>query len=175
MILIYYILQYLPVTRFIPIKNLKSSCTALVPYGTVGSTTLIGLNNYVRNATPFPNKVISQLVGHLLGDGSIQFSRTSITPYFIFTQTQKRFSYIWFVFQQLSHYCGRYPLLNVSTRKGNSYCFINVVTRSDPKLLTLFNLFYNVKNGRAVKTINYELLPYLDEIALAYWAMDDGA
>lgn len=164
-----------PITKLISVKILNSNTTDLVPYGIVGSSTLIGLNNYVRNATPFPNKVISQLVGHLLGDGSIQFSKTSITPYFIFTQTQKRFSYVWFVFQQLSHYCGRYPLLNISTRKGNTYSSINVVTRSYPKMLIFFNLFYEIKKDKAVKTINYELLPYLDDIALAYWSMDDGA
>jgi LAGLIDADG DNA endonuclease family/Cytochrome C oxidase subunit II, transmembrane domain len=168
-------LNVAPVTKSVSVKNLKSSSTDLVPYGTVGSTTLIRFNNYVRNATPFPIQVISQLVGHLLGDGSIQFSKTSTTPYFIFTQTQKRFKYVWFVYQQLSHYCGRYPLLGVSSRKGNSYYFISVVTRSYSKLLTLFNLFYEVKNGKVVKRINYELLPYLDEIALAYWSMDDGA
>lgn len=173
--MIYYILLWRPVTKSISIKNLKSNSTDLVPYGIVGSSTLIRLNNYVRNATPFPSQVISQLVGHLLGDGSIQFSKTSITPYFIFTQTLKRFNYVWFVFQQLSHYCGRYPLLGVSPRKGNNYYFISVVTRSYSKLLTLFNLFYEVKNGKVMKIINYELLPYLDEIALAYWSMDDGA
>jgi len=42
-------------------------------------------------------------------------------------------------------------------------------------MLTLFNLFYEVRNGKVVKRINYDLLSYLDEIALAYWSMDDGA
>jgi hypothetical protein len=36
-------------------------------------------------------------------------------------------------------------------------------------------LFYKLTNGKAIKTINYELLPYLNSIALSYWAMDDGA
>lgn len=107
-------------------------------------------------------------MGHLLRDGSIQFSKTSITPYFIFTQTQKRFEYVWFVFQNLSHYCGRFPLLNVSKRKGNIHCFFNVATRSYPTLLTYYQLFYKIREGKAVKTINYDLLPYLDDIAVAF-------
>ena len=49
------------------------------------------------------------------------------------------------------------------------------MTRSYPKLLILFHLFYTTRNGKKIKTINNELLIYLDDIALAYWAMDDGA
>jgi hypothetical protein len=55
------------------------------------------------------------------------------------------------------------------------FVFLNVVTRSNPKLLILFHLFYTTRNGNKIKTKNNELLIYLDEIALAYWAIDDGA
>lgn len=47
------------------------------------------------------------------------------------------------------------------------------MTRNYPKMLIFFDLFYTVKNKKAVKTINYD--PYLNEIALAYWAKVDGA
>jgi hypothetical protein len=43
-------------------------------------------NKYSINSTFFPKNIISQLIGHLLGDGSIIFSKTSINPYFVFTQ-----------------------------------------------------------------------------------------
>ena len=49
------------------------------------------------------------------------------------------------------------------------------MTRSYPKLLILFHLFYTTRNGNKIKTINNELLIYLDDIALAYWTMVDGA
>jgi hypothetical protein len=49
------------------------------------------------------------------------------------------------------------------------------VPRSNPKLLILLHLFYTTRNGTKIKTINNELLIYLDDIALASWAMDDGA
>ena len=107
----------------IPVKQLSSKCTALVPLGLTGSTVGINYNRHVRSLTAFPSAIISQLVGHLLGDGALVMSRTSITPAFIFTQTVKRFDYAWFVFQQLIHYCVRYPSLNVSTRHGVKYPF----------------------------------------------------
>ena len=111
----------------------------------------------------------------MLGDGSLSLSRTSVTPYFIFTQTVKRFDYAWFVFQNLIHYCVRYPILNVSTRYGVKHPFMQVSTRSYPIMLTLYDLFYPLVEGVRVKAITINLLTYLDEIALAYWAMDDGA
>jgi hypothetical protein len=49
------------------------------------------------------------------------------------------------------------------------------VTRSYKNLLILYPLIYTTINGQKIKTINNELLIYLDEIALAYWAMVDGA
>jgi hypothetical protein len=49
------------------------------------------------------------------------------------------------------------------------------MTLSYPKLLILFHLFYTTRNGQKIKTINNELLIYLEDIALDYWAMVDGA
>jgi hypothetical protein len=85
----------------IPVKFLSSKSTALVPYGIAyrGSTIGISYNKTVllrsRGLIFFPKSVISllRLVGHMLGDGSLSLSRTSVTPYFIFTQTVKRFDY----------------------------------------------------------------------------------
>jgi hypothetical protein len=77
----------------IPLKRLSSNCTALVPYGQKGSTVGIGYNMAVRSLTVFPLAIVSQLVGHLLGDGALIMSHTSVTPFFIFTQTVKRFEY----------------------------------------------------------------------------------
>ena len=46
--------------------------------------------------------------------------------------------------------------------------FMQVSTRSYPIMLTLYNLFYPIVNGQRVKLITLSLLPYLDNIALAY-------
>jgi LAGLIDADG DNA endonuclease family len=129
-------------------------------------------NNYVRDLTVFPKHIVSQLVGHLLGDGALVMSNTSTTPYFVFTQTLKRFDYIWSVFSRFCHYCSQYPSLTISRKK---YPFMRFHTRSYPIMLTLDNLFYSIVNGKRTKTISPNLLFYLDDVALAYWAMDDGA
>jgi hypothetical protein len=156
----------------ISMKKLNSSCTDLVVYGKVGPTTFIRFNNYVRNLTIFPKHIISQLIGHLLGDGALVMSKTSKIPYFVFTQTLKRFDYIWSVFLQFSHYCSQYPSLTISREV---YHFMRFHTRSYPIMLTLNNLFYTIVEGKSTKTISPDLLRHLDDVALAYWAMDDGA
>ncbi len=48
-------------------------------------------------------------------------------------------------------------------------------TRTYPIMLTLNTLFYSTVNGKNIKTISPDILFYLDSVALAYWAMDDGA
>lgn len=143
--------------------------------GIIWATTNIRYNRYCSNTTAFPKKIISQIIWHLLGDGSLVMTKTSVNPFFVFTQTLKRFEYTWSVFQSLSHYCGWLPFLNNSTRKGKSVPFTPVMTRNYPFLLSLYTLMYNNSTGKAVKTITSDIFPYLDEISLAYWAMDAGA
>lgn len=71
----------------------------LVKYGEGGSTLGIRrVSKYILSSTICTNRIRSQLVGHLLGDGSLIITRTSITPYFVFSQTLKRFDYVWHVF-----------------------------------------------------------------------------
>lgn len=45
---------------------------------------------------------------------------------------------------------------------------MQVSTRAYPMLLTLYHVFYKEVGGEMVKTISYELLPYLTDVALAY-------
>ena len=160
-----------------PISKIVSRSTEVVPFGVTGASNNIRLNKHSRDITVFNKEIISQLVGHLLGDGSIHYTRTSVTPYFVFTQTVKRFEYIWRVYLTLSPYCGRVPLINKGLRKGFPYPFIQLVTRSYPALIPLYELFYQVSvNGNSnTKVITTDLLQYLNPVSLAYWAMDDGS
>lgn len=158
-----------------PIKSIHSKCTALVPYGkpwTIGFTLGINLNKHVGGITFFPKYVISSLVGHLIGDSALTLSWSSVVSYFVMTQTLKRFGDIWSRFLSLSHYCPRIPSLGLSRGK---YFFVKLSTRSYPFFTPLFNLFYVKKDGQYVKTITYALVPYLDAVALVFWAMDDGS
>jgi hypothetical protein len=84
-------INYINILSLIPITT--SSTHSLLPYGESSSTLNLKLNKDNRTNSLFPSKIISQLVGHLLGDGSLVISRTSIVPYFVFTQTLKRFEY----------------------------------------------------------------------------------
>lgn len=118
----------------------------------------------------FNNEIISQLVGHLLGDGSIHYIRTSVTLYFLFTQTINRFEYIWLVYLIFSPYCGKLPIINKGIRKGIFYPFIQLMTRSYPALTSIHKLFYqvNINGNNYTKIITIELLQYLNSISLAF-------
>lgn len=72
----------------------------------------------------------------------------------------------WHVFEQLKHYCNSVPLWNMGLRKGVSYPFTQILTRS--YLMTLYNLFYKQENEKMVKFISDELIIYLNPVVLAY-------
>jgi len=156
----------------IPVSKIVSRSTEIVSFGVTGDPSVnnIRLNKHSRDITVFNNDILSQLVGHLLGDGTICYTRTSVTPYFVFTQTIKRFEYIWHVYLTLSPYCGRVPLFNPGLRKGIPYPFIQVMTRSYPALIPLHELFYlvSVNGSNYIKVITTDLLQYLNPISLAY-------
>jgi LAGLIDADG DNA endonuclease family len=98
-------------------------------------------------------------------------THTSVTPYFVFTQTIKKLDYVWHVFTTLGHYCSKLPRLQFSVRAETVVGTMQVITRSFPIMLKLYNLFYTRINGKVVKGITLDLLNYLDPIVLAYWAM----
>ena len=114
----------------IPVKNMYSSSTQIIVNNNLSSTVKIRYNKYSINSTIFPKNIISQLIGHLLGDGSIIFSKTSINPYFVFTQTAKRSIYTWHIFTTLSHYCFRFPKYYYTSRNFKYVPFFQVFTRS---------------------------------------------
>ena len=155
-----------------PISKIRSQSTEVVPFGIRGASNNIRLNKHSRDITVFNNEILSQLVGHLLGDGSIHYSITYVTPYFVFTQTIKRFEYIWQVYLTLSSYCGRLPLFNLGLKKGIPHPFIQVITRSYPALTQLHKLFYNKpqanSNNSYTKVITTDLLQHINSISLAY-------
>lgn len=168
-------------TFVIPISKIVSRSTKVVRFGVTGASNNIRLNKHSRDITVFNSEILSQLVGHLLGDGSIHYTRTSVTPYFVFNQTIKRFEYIWHVYLTLSAYCSRVPIFNPGIRKGIPHPFIQVMTRSYPALIHLHDLVYQgrVKGSKIsisyTKIITTDLLPSLNPISLAYWAMDAGS
>lgn len=101
----YLFLQPLIRTKPISIDKVKTNTKNVVIYkskDSMGSTVGLKLNTKVRLITSLNNNLRSQIIGHLLGDGWIGKAKTSKNPYFVFTQTNKRFDYIWHVFTKLS-------------------------------------------------------------------------
>lgn len=159
----------------VPMKALKSNSTDIVPFGVVKIFLNISYTVLVRNLVHFPVSIVSQIIGHLLGDGSLELTQTSITPRFVFSQAFSRFDYVWFVFGTLKHYCNRMPTLTMSIRAGTQCWGMYIGPRSYRLLKTLHQLFYVNVNNVYVKVIMPELIMYLNPILVAYWAIDDGS
>lgn len=145
------------------------------------STVGLRISLNTRNLTyPFYySQIFSQIIGHLLGDGSLVLSWSSKNPYFVFTQSFKNFKYVWSVFNSLSFLCISIPKLGKSNRKGKVSWHIQVLTRSYPFLKELYNIFYikakiSDNNNKTIKIVPREMFYWLNPIVMAYWAMDDG-
>lgn len=82
-------------------------------------------------------------------------SWSSVNPYFVFTQTLKRFGYAWFMFTELAAYCQSLPRLNFSIRKGTHIATMQVITRSFPFFLFFYDLFYPLVDGSRIKLIPF--------------------
>jgi hypothetical protein len=140
------------IIKSIPVVTTATS-KELVKYGQGGN--ILGIRRlpkYILSSVICSSAILSRLIGHLLGDGSLNMSRTSVTPYFIFSQTFKRFSYVWHVFIQLQNYCATFPEANTSYRNGVVTTNCQVHTRSYFFLLVLFDLFYKKDiNGKWTK------------------------
>jgi hypothetical protein len=173
-------LSYKIVIKEKKVSELTNNLLGLVPKNekTYGSTLGLRLSKSVRNSYYFnyTSVIFSQIIGHLLGDGCLTMSWSSINPFFIFTQASFRFEYVWFVFENLKILCKSMPKLGKSKRNGMVYYHIQVYTRSFSFLKEIYNAFYYKNNEKQViKVIPKEIYYWLNPIVLAYWAMDDGA
>ncbi len=144
-----------------------------MPY--IEATNGISLNNYVRSITKPTLLQLYKIIGHLLGDGTIEMCKTSKYPRFCFTQTFKRFEYLWSVYKSISNLCQKLPSNNKGIRKGKYFYSLVIHTRSYPFLMLLYNMFYPLVNGKRIKIIPDNLIYFLNPISLACFAMDDGA
>src|SRR5277367_817519 len=110
-----------------------------------------------RNITVLFLPLKEQIIGHLLGDGSINYSKTSVNPYFHFSQAFKKFDYFLDSFNFLSYLCESLPNLNISRRNNKLTTNIYFITRSYPFLKQLHSLFYKDINGKYIKYIYDDL------------------
>ena len=144
----------------------------LVVWGT-NLTSLVGCGRLTKlesNMIKLPNYQNSVIIGLLLSDGwLIVVSKTS-NARLGFKQAINNAQYVWFVFNELSHYCSSYPHLTKGIRAGKPYFGLQFFTRYLPCFTELHSLFY----PQGVKVIPNNIYELLTPVALAHLVMGDG-
>ena len=99
-----------------------------------------------------PQHQYSIIVGLLLSDGWLIIpSSTHLYPRLGLTQSLIHFSYVLYVFNNLSHYCEKFPNIRERKRYTKTHWCVELVTRSLPCFTELYNLFYVIKNKDKIK------------------------
>ena len=107
----------------------------------------------------------------MLSDGWLVIaSATNISPRLGLSQSLSHSKYAWFVFNVLSHYCARFPVLRERKRGTKTLWCVDVVTRALPCFSDIYNLFY-VNKKKVIPQNIYELLT---PVAFAHVIMGDG-
>nr|UEK25951.1 NADH dehydrogenase subunit 4 [Mutinus fleischeri] len=149
----------------------NTSCKEIVIYGSNLCTTV----NYppytsiVRYMVEIPSNLNSIIVGLLLSDGWL-FKNNAGNTLLGLKQSMFNSTFVFYVFNKLSHYCSRYPTITSTRLKGKIFKGVQMVTRVYPCFTKWHSIFY-VNNKKIVPVDLYHLLTYE---ALAYWIMGDG-
>lgn len=159
----------------IRLENLKQEVTlARKAKAAEGKTLGVGskvIKDY-KAALPemLPFDTFSILLGHMLGDGSVEYAPSTNSARMRFEWANKE--YAWHIYNLLSNYVLTPPRVRSGmTKAGNpkeAHCFNTIM---HPSLSTLHHLF--MVNG--VKMVPVGLIEHLmSPLALAIWSMDDG-
>jgi len=124
-------------------------------------------SNMIKLA-PYQKSII---IGLLLSDGWLTIaSKTTKNARLGFKQSLDRSTYVWFVFNLLSHYCNSSPQLTKGVRSGKPFYALNFFTRSLPCFTELHTLFY----PSGTKIIPSNIYELLTPVALAHVIQGDG-
>lgn len=118
----------------------------------------------------FTSYQYSVIIGLILSDGWIIFSKGSTNPRLGFKQSLEKFSYFFHVFNILAPFCMSMPSLTVGKRNLTTTYALNFFTRSLPCLKSLHSMFYS----KTSKSVPEDIFNLLDPISLAHLIMGDG-
>jgi LAGLIDADG DNA endonuclease family/LAGLIDADG endonuclease len=149
-----------------------SSSNNLVVWGSsMGSGLSYGkITNQVSKLYEFNNYQYSVVIGLLLSDGWIKYSKGGKNPRLGFKQSLKKFNYFFSTFIVLLPFCNSLPSLITNRRNNKINYSLNIFTRSLPCIKNLHLLFYC--NNK--KIIPEDIYILLTPVALAHWIMGDG-
>lgn len=135
---------------------------------TVGSGRITKVERSMIKLAPFQFSVI---IGLLLSDGWLTFSsEKSLNVRLGFKQSLVQSTYVFHVFNILSHYCASVPGLTSSVRAGKRSYGVQFFTRALPCFTKLHTLFYPQK----FQVIPANIYDLLTPVALAHLILGDG-
>lgn len=146
---------------------------AVILWGSFMGSTL-GMNRltkYIRKSIKLTPKAKSILVGLLLSDAWIQKNRLNANPRVGLKQSIKNSEFLWHTWFQLICYMGNIPYIVSNFKRGKLFYSWQFETRSLPCLIYLHQQF--IKEGK--KIVPEDIYELLDEVAIAFWIMGDGA
>jgi heme/copper-type cytochrome/quinol oxidase subunit 1 len=139
----------------------------LVPSSTVNYPKFTSI---VRHMVKIPTQLYSMLGGLIISDAWLQINKSGNTRFF-FKQSISNFTFVYFVFNEISHFCSSYPSITSTTINGKIFKGICLNTRSYPCLTEFYSIFY-IKGKKIVPLNLYEMIDYE---FIAYWIMCDGS
>jgi len=166
-----FVLIFLLITSLYSYPMVYCEGAELVQFGSnLGSTVGTVLTQFLRNIIQLPPDIYSVVIGLLLSDGWLSFSKRSKNARLGFNQSTKHFPYFWSVRNLLSHYCSSMPYIIKGITNGTPTFAVGFYTRSLPVFTELSLLFY--VNGK--KVVPLDIFHLLIPIALAHWIHGDG-
>lgn len=125
-------------------KVINNNELSLVVWGQ-NLTSQVGQGKFTKlisSMIKLPNYYKSIIIG-LLSDGWLTIaSKTTKNARLGFKQYLSKTDYVWFVFNELSHYCSSYPQLTKGIKSSIPFYGLQFFTRSLPCFTKLHQLFY---------------------------------
>lgn len=135
--------------------------------------------NSLKKVGPHNIDIISLIIGSTLGDSHLEKRKSGKGTRVIFEQCGRNVEYLMYFFKilKMGGYCNPdSPVLKKRIGRNNNVLFYyRINSYTFYSFNWLYDLFYEQKNEKWVKTINPVLIRYINPMVLAVWFMDDGS